>query len=273
VAVDAVKNFFIPIGWVLTTVKLTGSMPPLVVAVLIGGLVAYIGYLLYGRYRVERERHNRILSYESLVRLLNLPAKAIDHAFTFHELHRRLLIAPPHATLITTDRGRNTSGRNQNLLRRVVTGDAPCEFKALNFQATIDIAGKGHCKAFSTEEMLDGGRKFLVTLAVPGGGIVKPGEKVECRCEFRWPGAVARNEDYWVFPLSMYPNQIGSLEIDCLFERPPKAVHLYRLDDLKDEPVELSEPVTEAVDGNAWTKYTTLIPEPRSPHVLKWTSQ
>jgi hypothetical protein len=264
---DATKTYFVPLGWLGALLKARDFLPPWTFYLLLGGLPLYIGYQLYRRYRIERTRRQRMNIYESLVRLLR--TSDIDQAFTYHTLYRRLVVTRPNASLTSIEKGRNTSGRNQNQLTRFLSGDSPLEFGNLGFTASILTAGQRHSLT-PTAETYEGGRRFVVHLPLVGK-VIRPDDEIEITSSFCWPGAVARDQDYWVFPLHLYTNPIGRLEMECLFDTAPNTISLVELSDEGETPLPLSGPLPDSSQGpQPFHKYSASITAPKGTHVIKW---
>jgi len=266
---EAIKAYFVPLGILGAVLKLSEKLPRWAIVLLVLGLVGYIVYAVWHRITVDKKREGQLAAYESLLRLSRVRPGSVDLAFNYHTVRKRLFIAPPDAQLEAIEDGTNVSGRSQSEVVRTIVGDSPIDFAQADFRAWFDV-GQGDKPASVSHQIHEAGREFSVRIGFRGVAVA-PNGKVRIRWVYRWPGCVARNEDYWVFGLQHFGHPVTRLIVDCHFPVVPADHGLSGRRETGDEPVNMAGPATvQEPIGRNWHCYSADLPSPAGAYVLTW---
>jgi hypothetical protein len=269
VLAEAVKAYFVPLSLLGTIIKLYEKLPLTVTIGLGAGLVLWIGGYVYIRVRQDRKQRAELEVYESLWRLSDPERFRIDEAFEYDCSSRTVAVVYPDAIVEAWDEGRNVSSEPQNEVVRTLVSDSPIDFSKLALRAWSEIGGGQRQPASITYAAMENGKRFMVRIRF-NGGVVQPGVRLKVGWDYRWPGAVSRNEDYWVFPLKGYARPVKELKIRCCFREDPVYRELVHRSD-HFTPVALDGPeVSRDADGSSYHCYSRTIAHPTGIYMLKW---
>jgi hypothetical protein len=206
--------------------------------------------------------------FESAERLSKAASEHADRIFQAIDLRRTVRLTPPDAVLEVYEELVNASENVQTEVVRVVASDTRTDVSKLGFQARFKIEGEERKAAVDISGSPDS-RSFVIRMRFPGG-VVQPKSKVELRWECRFPGSVAMNEDYWVFPV-FFDQGVGKMRIEALFPNEPTDYRLlpYDVEDVK-PPLGISGPERIESDGKNFFKYHATIFSPSGLYVLEW---
>jgi len=201
-------------------------------------------------------------------RFKSLSGESIDRVFKPIVVKRTVTVDPPNAQLDVFEDLMNLSDRNQQQLTRHVTTDAPTAKKTLDIKAWVKLDGSETEASVDVTPSTDG-RLFSVRIGFKGH-VVRVGKTVQVRWRCKFPGAVALNEDYWVFPLSFYEKRPERLVVEAIFFNIPADVSFYTASEADRRHVDLAGPDAYDKEGKPHLVYSSSIDGPDDFYVLRW---
>lgn len=269
---EAAKTYFVPLGLLGIIIKLYIHLPLWQILVLASGLFIFSLWRIGRQFKRNKQQEESISVYESLVRLRQAERECIDEVFQYHSIVRQLFVDRPNAFVRTIEEGTNKSDTNQQQIIRAVTADTPIDFDALKFKAWFRVDGNDQIASI-TPCLCDVGRTYIVKIGFHSS-VVEPNNKVKIRCEFGWPGCLARNEDHWVFALNNFRHTVGYFKLETYFTEIPADNQLSVFTEGTLQPIGMDGPIkkTVSINGNEreWQCYTAEISNPDIFYVVKW---
>lgn len=206
--------------------------------------------------------------FESMERFKCLSGDCMDKVFKPSLVKRKITLDPPNADLEVFEDLVNSSDRDHFQLTRHVTTDAPTEKKTLDIKAWVTLDGH------ETEASVDArpsNDKRLFSVSIGFKGRVVPVKKtVQLRWKCKFPGSVALNEDYWVFPLSFYKKSPDKLVVEAVFPNIPADLLLSVVTEDGLRPLSIGGPDSFNKEGKSLFLYSTTIDGPNDFYVLQW---
>jgi hypothetical protein len=209
--------------------------------------------------------------FESMERFKSLPPDCKDKVFKAIEIKRTITIEPPNAELIVTEDLMNLSDRDQVELTRHVTTDAPTAKRTLGIKAWIVRENQETDAAVEVHPSTDG-RVFSIRISFKGQ-VVRVGKTIQLRWKCKFPASVARDEDYWVFPLNFYRKRPDKLVVEALFSNIPEDLLFFAITDAGFQPLSLTGPESRTKEEKPYFAYSASIDGPCDFYVLQWRTE
>jgi hypothetical protein len=222
------------------------------------------------REKLEKLSHSqRSKVFESMERFKSLTGESIDRVFKATEVRRTITVEPPNAELMVFEELTNLSDRDQYQLTRYVTTDAPTAKKTLDIKAWFKRENQ-ECEAAVEISPSSDARIFTIRIGFKGQ-VVRVGNIVQLRWRSKFPGSVALNEDYWVFPLNLFEKRPNRLVVEALFLHPPADLLFFAISPSGHlNPLSLVGPESRTKDNKPYFAYSASIDGPGDFYVLQW---
>jgi hypothetical protein len=206
--------------------------------------------------------------FESMGPFKSLSGESIDRVFKPSEVRRRVTVNPPNAELDVFEDLMNLSDDDQYRLTRHVTTDAPTAKKTLEIRAWVKLEGVETEAAVDVGQSSDG-RVFSIRIGFKGH-VVRVGKTVQLRWRSKFPGSVALNEDYWIFPLSFYEKRPDKLVVEVIFLNIPADLLFSAVTEAGLRPLNLAGPDVSTKEGKQYFAYSASVDGPGDFYVLRW---
>jgi hypothetical protein len=230
-----------------------------------------------GIHETSREQLEQITTsqktklFESMERFKSLHGESKDKVFKPIAIKRTIMIEPPNAGLIVNESLINLSDKDQFELTRHVTTDAPTAKKTLGIKACVVRDNLETVAAVQVQPSTDG-RVFGIRIGFKGY-VVRVGKAIELRWECKFPGSVALDEDYWVFPLNFYEKRPDKLVVEALFLNVPDNLMFFAVTDAGFQPLSIAGPEVRAQEDKSYFAYSASIDGPCDFYVLQWRNE
>lgn len=264
----ALQAYTVPLGLLTLAFKLQDQLPWWALTLLGIGLVAFIFYSVKKRNDVNKRLQKTVSLYETVLRSQSVAPEDIDQHFEYEQIHTRMLVSRPDAKVEHILRIKNAATLNKDCVSRLISGDAPIDFEHLCFNAWFDT-GYGEKKAAVEPAPLYNGTQYRVRMKL-NGAVISPGALATLRYGCQWPGAVARNEDYWVFSVKECARTVGQLRAEVCFAEPPAYYQFLELGEDEGFPRNVTGPETVEIDGKTWHLYRCIIVNPKGIYLANW---
>ncbi|MGA8220088.1 MAG: hypothetical protein WB780_00430 [Candidatus Acidiferrales bacterium] len=206
--------------------------------------------------------------FESMERFKAQAGECMDKVFEAKEIKRTVTVNPPNAELEVLEDLTNISDRDHSQLTRHVTTDAPTEKKTLGIKAWVTLDGEESEASVDVRPSTDS-RFFNIRMSLKGHVVpVRKTLKLRWICKF--PGSVALNQDYWVFPVSFYRKRPDRLVMEAVFPNIPADIAFSAVTDAGLIPLNISGPESITNEGKTRFSYSTSIDDPDDFYILQW---
>ncbi len=138
----------------------------------------------------------------------------------------------------------------------------------LEIKAWVKLEGEEAQAAVDVQPSADA-RFFSIRIGFKGR-IVEVGKAVQLRWTCTFPGAVALNQDYWVFPLSFYERRPERLAVEVVFPSIPADLLFFAATEGGLRPMNLVGPNPSTKEGKTCFEYATKIESPKDFYALRW---
>jgi len=206
--------------------------------------------------------------FESVDRFRKLSKECADTIFKPYEIKRSVTVERPNAEMEVYEDLTNLSELPQHQVTRPITTDAPTEKKDLGVKAWITVDGVETDASVEVQPSKD--RRFFTIRIGFNGHVIAAGAKVQLRWKCKFPGAVALDDDYWVFPQVFYQRRPDRLVVDATFAKIPADILFFTLTDAGLRPMNLLGPSPKDDQGKTLYRYSATIDSPSDFYVLRW---